>query len=215
MSVTDVRERRRIAVPQAQPQALAWDGRSLWLSSRVTHDVFRFNPENGAIEETYRAPGVVYGLTYGGTAFRAICSEGPDDDRYVRTFAPQKGFGERDFPCPELTGSYLAWDRSELFMTQWYRKRIFALGEDGRVRREFPAPRELCGCAFVGADLYLITTDDEETDEFFLMRCRFAGGGAQFEDVARVPFKARSLAWDGATFWSNHRAQGELVAFEA
>ena len=32
-------------------------------------------------------------------------------------------------------------------------------------------------------------------------------------DVAKVPFAARSLTFDGENFWSNHRAANETVCF--
>ena len=33
------------------------------------------------------------------------------------------------------------------------------------------------------------------------------------EDLARVPFACRSLTFDGANFWTNHRAGNEIVSF--
>ena len=33
------------------------------------------------------------------------------------------------------------------------------------------------------------------------------------QDLARVPFACRSLTFDGANFWTNHRAANEIVSF--
>ncbi|MGZ5553052.1 MAG: hypothetical protein ACXWHF_05385 [Chthoniobacterales bacterium] len=35
----------------------------------------------------------------------------------------------------------------------------------------------------------------------------------RIEDLGKVPFAARSLTFDGARFWSNHRAANEIVSF--
>ena len=215
MRLPSIREVRRLRAPLPEPQALAWDGNALWLSSRVTHDVYRFDAAAASAQETHRAPGTPYGITYDGRALRVLCGEGAEDDRYVRRFVTGAGFESDRIPCPELTGSYLAWDGTTLFVTQWYRQRVLALDADGNVQRDIAAPRQLCGCTFVDGDLFLMTTEDEETDEYFLMRVRFDRAQPSFEDVARVPLKARSLAWDGQTFWTNHRERHEIVAFEA
>ena len=39
-------------------------------------------------------------------------------------------------------------------------------------------------------------------------------GTGEFTDLARIPFAARALAYDGARFWTNHREANEIVAFE-
>jgi hypothetical protein len=33
------------------------------------------------------------------------------------------------------------------------------------------------------------------------------------EDLAPIPFAARSLTFDGQRFWSNHRAANEIMSF--
>jgi hypothetical protein len=35
----------------------------------------------------------------------------------------------------------------------------------------------------------------------------------KIEEIARVPFACRSLTFDGAAFWTNHRAANEIVSF--
>jgi hypothetical protein len=32
-------------------------------------------------------------------------------------------------------------------------------------------------------------------------------------DIARIPFAARALAFDGERFWTNHREQNQIVSF--
>jgi len=35
----------------------------------------------------------------------------------------------------------------------------------------------------------------------------------KIEDLARIPFQARALAWDGKRFWTNHRERHQIVSF--
>jgi hypothetical protein len=35
----------------------------------------------------------------------------------------------------------------------------------------------------------------------------------RIEDLARVPFQCRSLAFDGESFWTNHREAHEIISF--
>jgi len=35
----------------------------------------------------------------------------------------------------------------------------------------------------------------------------------KIEDLARIPFQARALAFDGKNFWTNHREQNQIVSF--
>ena len=50
-------------------------------------------------------------------------------------------------------------------------------------------------------------------ESWHLARCLLTAETPSVQDVARVPFACRSLAFDGRAFWTNHRAQNETVAF--
>ena len=162
-------------------------------------------------------PGTPYGLTAVGNELRVLCSEGAADNRVVRRLVPGMGFDAKwALPCPDDTGSQLSYDGQRLHVSQWYPKKVIALGADGKVERVIGVPHGICGQVFVDGVLYLVTTDAEETNEYWLTRVdvKSAGSGeAKCEDVARIPFQARALAWDGAKFWTNHREQNEIVAF--
>ena len=64
-----------------------------------------------------------------------------------------------------------------------------------------------------GLSIYLLTTDDESTNDYWLTRIQFEGDRAVIEDLARIPFPARALAFDGRHFWTNHRERHEMVCF--
>ena len=79
-------------------------------------------------------------------------------------------------------------------------------------------PHGICGQVFVDGVLYLVTTDAEETNEYWLTRVEMTSAGLgepTCADVARIPFQARALAWDGTKLWPNHREQNQIVAFAA
>ena len=53
----------------------------------------------------------------------------------------------------------------------------------------------------------------DKSEEWRIARLDPNAKTPKVEDLAAVPFAARSLAFDGEKFWSNHRAANEVVAF--
>ncbi len=187
------------------------------MGSRETKRIYGIDPTTWAVGAEFTAPGTPYGLTAVGNELRVLCSEGAEDNRVVRRLAPGTGFDATwGWPCPDDTGSQLSYDGQRLLVSQWYPKKVIALGADGNAERVIGVPHGICGQVFVDGVLYLVTTDAEETNEYWLTRVdlKSAGSGEpKIEDVARIPFQARALAWDGEKFWTNHREQNEIVAF--
>ncbi len=206
-------EQRRLASPAPEPQALGFAGPTLWVSSRVTSRLYAIDPSDWRACDAGAAPGKPYGLTALTDSLAVLCGEGPDDDRFIRRYTPRDGFAPERIACPDNTGSYLGFDGERLYVTQWYRKQIHALDRDGGVVRTIDVPHGICGCTIVEGRIYLLTTDDEETDEYFLTRVDARGAEPMIADLARVPFPGRSLAHDGEYFWTNHRVANEIVAF--
>jgi hypothetical protein len=60
---------------------------------------------------------------------------------------------------------------------------------------------------------YLVTTESQESDEYRLQRLDAHPEIPQFHDLAALPFVARSLAFDGARFWTVIRGENTIVAF--
>jgi hypothetical protein len=90
---------------------------------------------------------------------------------------------------------------------------LLGLDEQGNVVRRIDLPHQVCGQCYVDGSFYLVTTDDEDSGEYFLTKVS-VNGAQRSEDIARIPFAARSLAYDGARFWTNHREANQIVAFE-
>ncbi len=212
--VQDVKESLRLPSPAPRPQALAFDGEKLWMGSIETDRLYAINPLQWTVIEEDTVPGKPWGMTVVGDELRVVCGIGENDDRVIRRFIPGHGFKTQDaIDCPEYTGSQLSFDGMRIYLSQWYNRRILGLDERGNIVREIDVPHQICGqCYFEGA-FYLVTTDDEDSGEYFLTKVT-ANGTTASEDLARIPFAARSLAYDGSRFWTNHREANQIVSFE-
>jgi outer membrane protein assembly factor BamB len=196
--VENVQELLRLPAPAPQPQALAFDGTSLWLGSRETLQIFSIDPATWTV----------------GDELRVLCALQPSDDRVIYRYVPGHGFkDEGAIRPPEDTGSQLGYDGERLYVSQWYTKRIYALGENGEVGSVIEVPHEIAGQVIVDGYFYLVTTEKDGDHGYWLTRVDARGATPRAEDIARIPFSARSLAFDGERFWTNHREANETVAF--
>ena len=127
-------------------------------------------------------------MTAVGKELRVLCGETADDLRIIRRWIPEEGFDQKfSIPCPDDTGSQLAYDGQRLHMSQWYRKRVLALGGDGRIERVIDVPHGVCGQVFAKGYLFLATTDAEETTDYWLTRVDLRPATPTAEDLVRIP----------------------------
>jgi hypothetical protein len=91
--------------------------------------------------------------------------------------------------------------------------KLLTLGEDGNVERIITVPHGICGQVYVDGCFYLATTDDAKPTDYWLTRVDPRPSQPKIDDLARIPFAARALAFDGTNFWTNHREQNEIVSF--
>jgi hypothetical protein len=231
MKIPTIKELKRVQSPTVTPQALAWDGRQLWVSSRDLGFLYKLTTDGSKIAEEVDPPGVVWSAVQTSGAIHCTIGKGSNDDRYVYRYENGKGFAKL-FACPDLTGSYLSYDGENLYLSQWYQQHILKLDKNGNVLRKITVGAEISGHAFADGALYVIRgtenvprpeyADGPPTPE------RFKGGAKPGEeqwwiaridtrgepaDVAKVPFACRSLTFDGENFWSNHRAANETICF--
>ena len=210
-----IKELQRLASPAPKPQSLAWDGATLWMGSKATRRIYGIDPVTWSVGWETAAPGTPFGMTAVGNELRVLCGETAEDNRIIRRCVPGKGFDEAfALPCPDDTGSQLGFSGGKLHVSQWYAKKVLTLAADGSVERTIHVPHGICGQVWIDGIIYLVTTDAEETTEYWLTRIDPRPATPVIEDVARIPFQARALAWDGTKFWTNHREQNQIVAFE-
>lgn len=214
--VEAIEEVARRPSPAPKPQSLAFDGELLWMGSLETQRLYAIDPRTWAVREEAQAPGRPIGMTVVGDELRVVSSETEEDHRIIRKFIPGHGFKKDGaISCPDDTGSFLGYDGDLLYVSQFYNRKIISVDDHGHFGTPISAPHDICGQVVVDGCFYLITTDDEETEDYFLTRIDARNGKAVSEDIARVPFRARALAYDGRRFWTNHREQHEIVAFTA
>jgi len=209
-----IEEVRRMPSPAPYPQSLGFDGTALWMGSRETRRMYAIDPNTWRARDEGVAPGTPWGLTIAGDELFVMCGEDPDDTRVIRKFIPGKGFSMSEkIAAPDDAGSYLGYDGDSLYLVQWYKKRILTLDEHGHVGTIVNAPHQLCGLVITHGCFYCVTTDEENAGPYWLTRIDARSGGVKATDLAIIPFPARSLAFDGERFWTNHREAHEIVAF--
>jgi hypothetical protein len=210
-------EKRRLAAPCVTPQALAWDGEQLWLSSRDLGTLYRIDFDGWKVVEEFDPPGVVWAAVLTTDGWRFTLGKGLNDDRYVYRYDADEGF-KKLFPCPEFTGSYLSFDGKHLYLSQWYKGQIHRVDDSGSISRTIDVGAEICGHTFVDGALYVLRGRENKdvpnkAEEWRIARLDPGEETPKGEDLATIPFASRSLTFDGESFWSNHRAANETVAF--
>ena len=210
----DIIEQRRLPAPVKAPQALAWHRDALWMGSRDERRVCGIDAPAWTVFEDTAVPGIPWAAVSTGETLYFTSGEGPDDDRYIRRYLPQVGFDEAlRVAAPEFTGSYLSCAGGSFYLSQWYKKRVLQLDVDGNVVRTVDIGAEISGHTFAGNDFYVLRGTEQDGESWQIARLDLDEENPRVEDVARVPFACRSLAFDGNHFWTNHRAQNETVSF--
>jgi len=203
----------RLPAFSPEPHAIATDGRQLWVSSKTTRRIDVIDRDAFEKVGEIDPPGMPWGMAYCDGVLAMTCGETSDDTRIIRRYTREGGFAPNGTPCPEDTGSHLACYEGQLLLAQWYNKRLLLLDDAGEVVRRYDAPHGIAGVGVVNAMACVLGTDDEGAGDYWITRIDLADPSSRPQDVALVPFRARGLAWDGNTWWTNHREAGQIVAF--
>ncbi len=178
-----------------------------------------YRTETGGLKivEEIDPPGVVWAGVATDDGWRFTIGKGLNDDRYVYRYDAGKGF-RKLFACPEFTGSYLSFDGEHLYLSQWYTGQIHQVDDSGNISRTIDVGAEICGHTFVDGTLYVLRGQENKnvpnkSEEWCIARLEPGEETPKVEDLATIPFASRSLTFDGESFWSNHRAANETVAF--
>jgi hypothetical protein len=193
-----IKELLRLPSPAPLPLGLAADGDTLWMASRETHRVYAIDTKKWTVGEEAQAPGGPFGMTMVGDEIRVVIGHGFKNDRIT---------------CPDLTGSHVGFDGDTLFLSQASYRKILALDAQGNIVREISLERTPVGMAITDGCFYLIT-GDEEFENLELWRVDAHNEQPEVAVLASIPFDARGLAFDGSKFWTSHRDNNEIVAFE-
>jgi hypothetical protein len=216
MKLATVVERARFDSPAPTPQALAWDRDRgvLWMGSRDLRRVYAIDPKEWKVLDEKEPPGIPWAAVAANGMLCFTIGEGPNDDRYIRRFAPEIGFSEEGkITCPEFTGSYLSYDGESLYLSQWYKHRILKLDAAGNITRVIDVGAEISGHAFVDGIIYVLRGTEQNGESWTIARRDPREEEPGVKDIAVVPFACRSLTFDGELFWSNYRAKDTIISF--
>jgi outer membrane protein assembly factor BamB len=169
MKLPTIIARGRFPSPAPAPQALAWDGKKLWMGSRDLRRIYAIDPENWTVLKQQEVPGIPWAAVALDGELRFTIGEGADDDRYIYRYTSEAGFSKM-FACPEFTGSYLSFDGKNLYMSQWYKKRVLMFDEQGNVIRKIDVGGEICGHAFAGGLLYVLRGQEQPDEDWRIAR---------------------------------------------
>lgn len=210
--LTTIEELMRLPSPAPAPQALACDGDHLWMGSWETQRMYGIDRQHFTVFEETNAPGRPVGMVNVGDELRVVVSEGGEaDHRVIRRYVPGHGFKEREgMPCPDDTGSFLAFDGTNLWLSQRYNKRILELDARGTIVTEVPSPAQIVGIVWVDGVLYITLWYGRDGGGAKLGAYR---KGGTVEEVGPLPFAPVSLTHDGSRFWANLAKSNEIVAF--
>ncbi len=208
-----ITELERLPSPATTPQALASHKSELWFGSRDLQRIYRMDRDNWTLLEDMPAPGTPWAAVSAGNVLWFTLGEGGDDDRYLRRFEVGHGFSDERIACPDFTGSYLSYDGDSLYLSQWYNYRILKLDGKGRILREIAVGAEISGHTFVNGSIYVLRGTEQNGGDWRLARLNPGEAKPKVEELARVPFQCRSLAFDGERFWTNHREADRIVCF--
>jgi hypothetical protein len=212
-----IKTQRRMRSPAITPQALAWDGKHLWMSSRDLGTLYKIDIGTWKVVEEIDPPGVVWAAALTNDGWRFTIGKGLNDDRYIYRYVLNEGFTKL-FACPDFTGSYLSFDGENYYFSQWYKGLIHKVDDSGKVFRTINVDAEICGHTFVAGTLYVLRGRENKdvpnkTEEWRVARIDAREEVPEIDDLATVPFAARSLTHDGEKFWSNHRVANETISF--
>jgi hypothetical protein len=213
-ALQDIVELMRVDAPTLRPQAIAFDGTSLWIGSIETQRLYALAPQSWTVTDEIGVPGKPWGMTVAGDELLVLLGQTDEDHRTIYRVVPGHGLRNSSaIPCPEDTGSHLSYDGDRLYVSQWYNQRIIALDDAGTAGTVVDVPHQICGHTIVAGCFYCVTTDDETAGPYYLTRVDARGATTTSVDLATIPFNARGLAFDGERFWSNDREIHQTVAF--
>ena len=183
------------------------------MGSRDLRRIYKLDIQKWAVLEETDAPGIPWAAVSMGECLRFTIGEGPDDDRYLRSYDPASGFGGDRIACPAFTGSYLSYDGEHLYLSQWYKQRILKLDASGNILRKIDIGAEICGHVFIDGLIYVLRGVEKPNEDWRIARLNPRQERPEVQDLARVPFPCRSLTFDGEDFWTNHRVANDIVSF--
>src|SRR5947199_8719769 len=101
MSIPTLSVQRTIKSPTVTPQALVWDGKQLWVSSRDLGFFYKLDADGSKIVQEIDPPGVIWAAVASNGSMHVTIGKGTEDNRYVYRYDTKSGFSKL-FACPDF-----------------------------------------------------------------------------------------------------------------
>ena len=209
-----ITERQRKPSPGGRPQPLAYLDGILYVGSLDTSVIYEIETASWHVRAQSAAPGRPYGMAVLDGTVRVVVSIGEEDDRYLHTFVPGKGFDPSGIALPGLSGSHLASDGSSLYLLQIGNRCIVTFDADGRVKKQTALAQRLAGIGFANGKLYGLA-GDEEFEHLHLAEVDLRGTEVAIAEIASISDEARGLTHDGNAWWTCYRDNNQIASFSA
>src|SRR6202451_1571721 len=105
-ALQDIVELMRVDAPTLRPQAIAFDGTSLWIGSIETERLYAVAPQTWTVSDEINVPGKPWGMTVAGDELLVLLGQTDEDHRTIYRVIP--GHGLRNSSAirwPDETGS--------------------------------------------------------------------------------------------------------------
>lgn len=186
---------RAIPSPGENSQGLAFDGTRLWVADRLTDQIYKVNPDDGAIEDSLPTPGYVpRGITWDGN--RVWCIDAENEEIYA--INPRTRIVEQTIWCPVSKPAGLTWDGTYLWIADDGDNQLHRISsEDGTTIKSISSPAGTpCGLTFDGTYLWVA---DRVKDMIYMVYPEDGSVIMAFESPGP---HAWGLAWDGSRLWN-------------
>lgn len=207
-----ITELQRKPSPGGRPQPLAYLDGALYVGSLDTSVIYEIETASWHVRAQHAAPGRPYGMAVLDGTVRVVVSIGDQDDRYLHTFVPGKGFELTGVALPDLSGSHLASDGSSLYLLQIGNRCVVTLDGEGKVKKRTALLQRLAGIGCANGKLYGLS-GDEEFEHLHLAEIDLRGTEVAIANLASIADEARGLTHDGNAWWTSFRDDNQIVSF--
>lgn len=182
---------------------LAWDGNFLWFAENDQDKIYKMDPSNGDLVQSFAAPGVEpSGLTWDGE--NLWCAEW--DEAMIYKLDPSSGNIIDSFEAPGDQPTGLAWDGQYLWNADNALGKIFKINHSSGVLIDsFDSPKiDPKGLTWDGQDILVSISSEKK-----IYRIDHSNGMivADFNGTAD---DNRGLAWDGEYLWESDHLSGTI-----
>jgi hypothetical protein len=157
------------------------------MSSRDLGTLYKVDIEKWKVVDEFDPPGIVWAAVAANGMMHFTIGKGLNDHRYVYRYDLKNGF-RKLFACPDFTGSYLSYDGEDLYLSQWYEKRILRYDAKGNVVGKIDIGAEISGHTFVDGMIYVLRGVEKPNEDWRIARLDPHEEEPDVKDLAVVPF---------------------------